>query len=94
MKEQEIRQKYKMPPLEGPRGMGHDDDCPECSAVRSNGKKSVNFVKDHANDPKQKTYRDPPSNLNHGNECPYCNEAVLNTIGRNNHFDIGGNEGK
>ena len=94
MKQQEMRQKYNVHPLEGPLYMEHDDDCPECSSYRAAAEKDKTFVKEHANDPNQKTYRDPPSNLNHGNNCPSCNQAVINDMTRNDHFDVGGNEGK
>ena len=94
MDQQELRKKHNIQPLEGPVFMGHDDECEECSSYRSAGEKSKAFVKEHANDPKQKTYRDSPSNLNHGNECPSCNQAVINDMTRNDHFDVGGNEGK
>ena len=95
MKQQELRQKNNIQPLEGPQYMGHNDpDCEECSLVKSNAEKSKFFVKEHANDPNQKTYRDIPSNLNHGNECPDCNQAALSEMTRNGHFDVGGNEGR
>lgn len=90
MKQQELRQKHNMQPLEGPWYMGHDDpDCEECSLVRSNGEKSKFFVRAHVEDP-----RNNPSNLNHGNSCEYCNTAVLNDMTRNDHFDTGSGEGK
>ena len=86
--------KFGLPPLEGPQYRGHGDKCEECNTARIKNQQSKVWVKEHANDPNQKTYRDIPSNLNHGNECPDCNQAVLSEMTRNGHFDVGGNEGR
>lgn len=85
MDKQELHKKYNLKPMEGPIFMGHDNECEECSSIRSANEEKKSRVKEHAEN---------LGNLNHGNNCPYCNDAILTEITKNDHFDIGSGEGK
>lgn len=83
----DIYRRIGLSPVQGPVFMGHDSECEDCSSIRDKSEKNKEFVRSH-------DIISEPKNLNHGNSCTYCNEAITNEMGRNASFETGSGEGQ